>query len=171
MIIEHHGVLRTLCKTITAAPVGSVERQQHVDKLLLELDIHMRVEDDLFYPAASAASTLVAIAHAEHRQVSDQLAVFLRTAPEAPEYDGEWQAFVTTLDAHAAEEERDLLPPPVGLSDDELDDLGNRMLDRMDQLRQSAVEASRTSQGSHAAPVVAAPVPRPPSRPQPPPQP
>ena len=41
----------------------------------MELDIHMRIEDDLFYPAVSEASSLVAIAHAEHRQVWDQLAV------------------------------------------------------------------------------------------------
>ena len=42
----------------------------------------MRIEDELFYPAVQAASKLVAIAHAEHRQVFDQLAVVLRTPPE-----------------------------------------------------------------------------------------
>lgn len=143
VLIEHHNVLRALCKKITAAPAGAAEREQYVDELLVELDIHMRIEDDLFYPAVSAASKLVAVAHAEHRQVSDQLAVFLRTAPEATQYEGEWQAFVTTLDAHAEEEERDLFPPPVEMSEGELEDLGNRMLERMDHLRGSSVEKLR----------------------------
>lgn len=143
VLIEHHNVLRSLCKKITATPAETAQRQQHVDELLVELDIHMRIEDDLFYPAVSAASTLVAVAHAEHRQVSDQLAVFLRTAPEAPEYEGEWQAFVTTLDAHAAEEERDLFPPPVDISESELEDLGNRMVDQMTQLRGSSAHRLR----------------------------
>ncbi len=143
VLIAHHEVLRVLCKKITATPAAAAERQQHVDELLVELDIHMRIEDDLFYPAVSAAGTLVAIAHAEHRQVSDQLAVLLRTPPEAPEYEGEWQAFVATLDAHADEEERDLCPPPVELDDDALEDLGNRMLDRMDRLRHSPVQKLR----------------------------
>jgi len=104
---------------------------------MVELDIHMRIEDDLFYPAVAAAGPLVAVAHAEHRQVSDRLAAFLRTNPTDPAYEGEWQAFVTTLDAHAEEEERDLFPPPVDITAAELDGLGNRMLEQMDEVRNS----------------------------------
>ena len=106
----------------------------------MELDIHMRIEDDLFYPAMQAASTLVAIAHAEHRQVFDQLAVVLRTPTDAADYDDEWRAFVTVLDAHADEEERDLCPAPVQMSDDELNALGDAMRQRIDELRESTVE-------------------------------
>ncbi len=124
VLIEHHNVLRALCKDITGRPAGSAEREERVDDLLVELDIHMRVEDDLFYPAVAAAGPLVAVAHAEHRQVSDRLAGFLRTTPTDPAYEGQWQAFVTTLDAHAEEEERDLFPPPVEMTADELDGLG-----------------------------------------------
>ena len=137
VLIEHHNVLRALCKEITGTPAGSAEREERVNDLMVELDIHMRIEDDLFYPAVAAASTLVAVAHAEHRQVSDRLAAFLRTKPTDAAYEGEWQAFVTTLDAHAEEEERDLFPPPVEITADELDGLGNRMLEQMDEVRTS----------------------------------
>jgi len=137
VLIEHHNVLRALSKEITGTPAGSAEREERVDNLMVELDIHMRIEDDLFYPAVAAASTLVAVAHAEHRQVSDRLATFLRTNPTDPAYEGHWQAFVTTLDAHAEEEERDLFPPPVEMTADELDELGNRMLEQMDEVRNS----------------------------------
>jgi len=137
VLIEHHDVLRALCKDITGKPAGSAEREERVDDLLVELDIHMRIEDDLFYPAVAAASTLVAVAHAEHRQVSDRLAAFLRTNPTDPAYEGHWQAFVTTLDAHAEEEERDLFPPPVEITADHLDELGNRMLEQMHEIRNS----------------------------------
>ena len=138
VLIEHHAVLRALCKRTTATPASAPERQDRVDEVLVELDIHMRIEDDLFYPAVSAASKLVAVAHAEHRQVSDRLAQFLRTDPAAAEYEGAWQAFVTTLDAHAEEEERDLFPPPVEtMTEQDLEELGNQMLARMDELRAS----------------------------------
>lgn len=143
VLIDHHEVLRGLCKKITATPAAAPERQEHVDDLLRELDIHMRIEDDLFYPAVSAAAELVAIAHAEHRQVSDRLADFLRTDPTAPEYEGQWQAFVTTLDAHAEEEERDLFPPPVEMSARALDELGDAMLTRMEDLRSSSMKQLR----------------------------
>lgn len=123
VLFEHHKVLRGLCEKITALPPDTRDRQDALDELLIELDIHMRIEDDLFYPAVSEASTLVAIAHAEHRQVWDQLAVLLRTPPTAPQYEGEWRSFVTVLDAHASEEERDLCPPPIDLSAQMLDAL------------------------------------------------
>ncbi len=137
VLIEHHNVLRATCKDISGKPAGSAEREERVDDLMVELDIHMRIEDDLFYPAVAAASTLVAVAHAEHRQVSDRLAAFLGTNPTDHAYEGHWQAFVTTLDAHAEEEERDLFPPPVEMTADELDALGNRMLEQMDEIRNS----------------------------------
>ncbi|OBI12942.1 hemerythrin domain-containing protein [Mycobacterium sp. E2497] len=143
VLFEHHKVLRGFCKVITALPPDSGERQDALDELLIELDIHMRIEDDLFYPAVSEASALVAIAHAEHRQVWDQLAVLLRTPPTAPQYEDEWHSFVSVLDAHASEEERDLCPAPIDLSADMLETLGERMLERMDRLRRSTINTLR----------------------------
>ncbi len=143
VLIDHHVVLRALCKEVTATPAGTPERQDQVDAMMAELDIHMRIEDDLFYPAVAAASTLVAVAHAEHRQVSDRLASFLGVEPTSDEYEGAWQAFVTTLDAHAEEEERDLFPPPVEMTEPELEELGNRMLTRLEGLRASRLAQLR----------------------------
>jgi hypothetical protein len=145
VLFDHHNTLRGLCKKITAMPPTSTERRDTLDELLIELDIHMRIEDDLFYPAVQAASRLVAIAHAEHRQVFDQLTVVLRTPPEAPEYNDEWHSFVTVLDAHAAEEERDLCPPPVEMDEYELSVLGDQMKRRMAELRDSTIEKLHVS--------------------------
>ena len=143
VLFEHHKVLRGLCAGITAIPPETDERQDALDELLIELDIHMRIEDDLFYPAVAEASTLVAIAHAEHRQVWDQLAVLLRTPPAAAEYEEEWHSFVTVLDAHASEEERDLCPAPMDLSAEMLDALGTLMVERMARLRRSTLNRLR----------------------------
>jgi Hemerythrin HHE cation binding domain len=143
VLFEHHKVLRGLCEKITPIPPDTDERRDALDELLVELDIHMRIEDDLFYPAVSSATSLVAIVHAEHRQVWDQLAVLLRTPPTAPQYRDEWRSFVTVLDAHASEEERDLCPAPIELSDDMLDTLGSRMQERIAELRQSTIHKLR----------------------------
>jgi hypothetical protein len=144
VLFDHHNTLRGLCSKITAMPPTSPERRDTLDELLVELDIHMRIEDDLFYPAVqAAASKLVAISHAEHRQMIDQLTVVLRTPPQAPDYDDEWRAFVTVLDAHAGEEERDLCPPPVEIPEDELNVLGNRMSARIADLHASTFEKLR----------------------------
>ena len=119
---DHHTMLRGLGTRLKAAPVGSAERKEILDELLVEFDIHMRIEDDIYYPALAAASRLIAIAHAEHRQIYDALATALRTPVNSPDYEDEWNFFLTVLEAHADEEERDLIPPPapVALTEAEL---------------------------------------------------
>ena len=154
VLFDHHNAARAVQEDHGDAPTSD-ERQDSLDELLVELDIHMRIEDELFYPAVQAASKLVAIAHAEHRQVFDQLAVVLRTPPEAAGYQEEWESFVVVLEAHAAEEERDLCPPPVEMSDDELNTLGDKMRERMAELRDSTIEAPRQGSSLAAAHVLA----------------
>ncbi len=142
---EHHKVLKGLGRKVSETPVGTAERQAYLDEMLVELDIHFRVEDDLYYPALAAASRLIAIAHAEHRQVTDQLAVLLRTRPTDPNYEQEWESFKTVLEAHADEEERDMIPvpPPVQITDEELQVLGDKMAARIEQLRGSTMQKLR----------------------------
>ncbi|SOJ54651.1 hypothetical protein MSIMFB_02144 [Mycobacterium simulans] len=143
---EHHVVIKGLGRKVSEAPVNSEERHALFDEMLIELDIHFRIEDDLYYPALAAASDLIAVAHAEHRQVVDQLSVLLRTPQSAPGYEEEWNSFKTVLEAHADEEERDMIPapPPVRISDAELEELGNKMAARIDQLRGSTLYKLRT---------------------------
>ncbi|GBE65895.1 MULTISPECIES: hemerythrin domain-containing protein [Mycobacterium] len=142
---DHHKTLKGLVKKIYSTPATAPERQDYLDDLLVELDIHFRIEDDIYYPALAAASTLIAIAHAEHRQVIDQLSVLLRTPPSAPTYEDEWHSFATVLEAHADEEERDMIPvpPSVKISDAELVELGEKMAARIEELRESTAHRLR----------------------------
>lgn len=52
-------------------------------------------------------------------------------------------SFVTVLDAHASEEERDLCPAPIDLRADMLEALGDRMVERIARLRQSTINKLR----------------------------
>ncbi len=142
---DHHNVLKGLIRKVSSAPPAAPERQKYLDDLLVELDIHFRIEDDLYYPALSAASSLIAVAHAEHRQVSDQLSVLLRTPPTAPTYEDEWRSFATVLEAHADEEERDMIPVPssVQITEEQLTELGDKMATRIEDLRGSTAHKLR----------------------------
>ena len=143
---NHHVVIKGLGRKITDAPVNSEERHALFDDLLIELDIHFRIEDDLYYPALSAASKLIAVAHAEHRQVIDQLSVLLKTPQTASGYEDEWNSFKTVLEAHADEEERDMIPAPpqVKITDAEVEELGHEMQAQMEHYRGSALHKLRT---------------------------
>jgi hypothetical protein len=50
---DHHKVLKGLVKKVTLTPAAAPERQDYLDDLLVELDIHFRIEDDLYDPALS----------------------------------------------------------------------------------------------------------------------
>lgn len=143
---EHHVVIKGLGRKISDAPVNSEERHALFDDLLVELDIHFRIEDDLYYPALKDAGKLIAIAHAEHRQVVDQLSVLLKTPQSAPGYEDEWNSFKLVLEAHADEEERDMIPAPpeVEITDAEVEALGDKMTAKMRQYRGSALHRMRT---------------------------
>jgi hypothetical protein len=143
---DHHVVIKGLGRKISEAPVNSEERHALFDEMLIELDIHFRIEDDLYYPALGAAAKLIAVAHAEHRQVIDQLSVLLKTPQTAPGYEDEWNSFKTVLEAHADEEERDMIPAPpeVKITDAELEELGNKMNGKIEQYRGSALHKLRT---------------------------
>jgi hemerythrin HHE cation binding domain-containing protein len=143
---DHHVVIKGLGRKISDAPVNSEERHALFDEMLIELDIHFRIEDDLYYPALGAATKLIAVAHAEHRQVIDQLSVLLKTPQTAAGYEDEWNSFKTVLEAHADEEERDMIPAPpeVKITDTELEELGNKMNARIEQYRGSALHKLRT---------------------------
>lgn len=148
---DHHVVIKGLGRKISEAPVNSEERHALFDEMLVELDIHFRIEDDLYYPALGAATKLIAVAHAEHRQVIDQLSVLLKTPQTAPGYEDEWNSFKTVLEAHADEEERDMIPAPpeVKITETELEELGDKMAAKIDQYRGSALHKLRTK--GHAA--------------------
>ncbi len=59
---EHHIVIKGLGRKISEAPVNSEERHALFDEMLMELDIHFRIEDDLYYPALKDATKLIAVA-------------------------------------------------------------------------------------------------------------
>jgi hypothetical protein len=83
VLVEHHQVLRGLLRDLQATPDPDARRRLR-DRFLFELEVHVQIEDEIFYPAVADVSPLLSIAHAEHRQIDEQLATVLRTSPRAP---------------------------------------------------------------------------------------
>jgi hypothetical protein len=113
-----------------------------MEELVVELDIHIRIEEHFYYPAMTAASKAVAIPRTGHRQLFDQLVAILHTPPSVPTYENDWESFKTVIDAHVDEQECDLasLPAQEDIVGAELDALGNQMLACMQKLRDSKPE-------------------------------
>ncbi|MBA3618082.1 MAG: hemerythrin domain-containing protein [Acidothermales bacterium] len=138
MLIEHHDVLRGLLKQLEATTDDQgKKRQKLLDSLVSELGVHVRIEDELFYPAVEKVTPLLAISQAEHRAIDDQLAVVLRTDTGGPDFATEVKMLAATLDHHAGEEERVMFPQSHALGEAALESLGTQMEARKKQLERS----------------------------------
>ncbi len=140
VLIEHHDVLRGLLTQLeeTTDEQGK-ERKKLLDDLVSELGVHVRIEDELFYPAVEKVTQLLAISQAEHRAIDDQLAVVLRTDTGGPAFATEVKMLAATLHHHAGEEERLMFPQSHALGEEALEALGTQMEQRKRQLENSTV--------------------------------
>ena len=140
VLIEHHDVLRGLLTQLeeTTDEQGK-ERKKLLDDLVSELGVHVRIEDELFYPAVEKVTPLLAISQAEHRAIDDQLAVVLRTDTGGPDFATEVKMLAATLHHHAGEEERLMFPQSHALGEEALEALGTQMQQRKSQLENSRV--------------------------------
>jgi iron-sulfur cluster repair protein YtfE (RIC family) len=140
VLIEHHDVLRGLLTQLeeTTDEQGK-ERKKLLDDLVSELGVHVRIEDELFYPAVEKVTPLLAISQAEHRAIDDQLAVVLRTDTGGPDFATEVKMLAATLHHHAGEEERLMFPQSHALGEEALEALGTQMEQRKRQLENSTV--------------------------------
>jgi hypothetical protein len=144
VLIEDHNRLRGLLSQLKATTTDDSERRRELlDQLVAVLTVHVQIEDELFYPAIAEVSTLLGQSHAQHRQIDDQLAVVLRTDPASEDFAVELDMLASTLDHHAGEEEDLMFFQAQALGTARLAALGDRMVHRRQELRDSRLNAIR----------------------------
>lgn len=140
VLIEDHKVLRGLLTQLQATADGQdARRRELLNALVSELGIHVRIELELFYPAVHEVAPHLAVAHAEHRAIDDQLAVVLRTDTTGRDFLTEVEMLAATLEHHANEEESTMFLQAQALGEAALEALGVRMSARQEHLRHSAL--------------------------------
>ncbi|MDQ2802474.1 MAG: Rieske 2Fe-2S domain-containing protein [Pseudomonadota bacterium] len=137
VLFEHHQFLRRLFERIETTPRGDPERRDLMRTLASELEIHEHVEDKIFYPAVQPVSEDIPVAHAEHRQLADLLAMTLKLSTASPAFEEHLKALHAALDHHAGSEEGSLFPQAQRLGEERLRALGH--------ILETTLEDQRTS--------------------------
>jgi hypothetical protein len=138
VLIAHHDVLRGLLRDLAETTDAETDRRQRLrDDFLREIEIHAQIEDELFYPAVADVSPLLSIAHAEHRQIDDQVATVMQTPVDDPRFLTEVRMLESTLRHHTMEEEQRMFPQSRALGEDRLEELGRRLQERRGELARS----------------------------------
>ena len=137
------------------------EKQQVVEQICQELDVHARVEEELFYPAVARRAQEDEKAESSVKEANEEHALVKRLVSElkgaSARGDGQFDAKVKVLkdlvEHHVGEEEGTLMPRAKKLlSSEQLDELGASVESRKQELlaqpstqRQAQTRARRNS--------------------------
>ncbi len=83
VLIEHHDVLRELLKKLGATTdEQGATRRKLLDELVRELGVHVRIEDELFYPAVQEVTPLLARRQSTARSTTSSPSSCAPTPPD-----------------------------------------------------------------------------------------
>jgi iron-sulfur cluster repair protein YtfE (RIC family) len=120
----------------TTARAGKA-RQQLVDKLAEELEVHAKIEEEIFYPAmekVSGARSLVEEAREEHETMKSLLGEARGMARDSEALGAKLKELKDATLHHATEEEREMFREAKALGADRLERLGAELRARKEEL-------------------------------------
>lgn len=137
VLAEHHQLIRRMFETIEALPSHDPQRRDLMRTLASELEIHEHIEDHVFYPVMYHVSEDVEVAHSEHRQMADLLAITLKLNTGSADFEEHLKALHAAVDHHAGSEERSMFVHAQRLGERRLRELGQTLETMLEQQRTS----------------------------------
>jgi hemerythrin-like domain-containing protein len=148
---DHRKVKDLLSQLVNTTTRAEKTRRQLLDKIELELSVHTRLEEEIFYPAFRKAGNsdylkLYFEALEEHRAVEALVLPDLKkTEPGSENFSGRAKVLKELIEHHAEEEEKDMFKKArQSMSKEELAELGTRMSERKQELLKER-QASRAA--------------------------
>jgi iron-sulfur cluster repair protein YtfE (RIC family) len=127
-------------------PFGQFERARSSDRKLRivseirqELEVHTRIEEELFYPAYEEAAraegqAMVAEAHEEHNVVKRLLEELESLTPDDEAFEAKVTVLQESIEHHVKEEETEMFPDARKRLKDDVETLGDRIMEMKDRL-------------------------------------
>ena len=130
------GMLETIEGTTERAVKG---RDELFARLKEELDLHAKIEEEIFYPALEEAEETRDItleAYEEHRIVKLLLAELEAEAKDTEEWTAKFTVLKENIEHHVEEEEGEMFKKArQALSEEDIENLGNRLQEAKKQKR------------------------------------
>lgn len=148
---DHQKVKKLMAEIEKTTERGVKTREALFGKLLTELTIHERIEEQIFYPEVKEKATtkkleeLVTESYEEHHFVDTVKAEIQDTPFDAEEWAAKFKVMKESVEHHAFEEEEGKMFPKVrkAFSTAELEDMGTRMAELKQQLMENAPEEAK----------------------------
>jgi hemerythrin superfamily protein len=139
MLMADHKEVKALFKQFDKAE-SKQEKAELVAKICQELEVHMQIEEEIFYPAVKAAlkdHDLVPEGKVEHASVKDLIAQVKGVKPDGETYDARVKVMGELIEHHVKDEETEMFPKAKKTKLD-MDALGAKMAQRKEELTAQA---------------------------------
>lgn len=140
LLKEDHDKVRALFREFESAGENAHKQKQGiVERVFRELEVHTKIEEEIFYPAVKAkmgneGEELVAESLQEHHVVDVLMGEMQPLQPDNPEYEAKFTVLMENVEHHAEEEEKEMFPGAEKKLGAELESLGERMQRRKEEL-------------------------------------
>jgi hemerythrin-like domain-containing protein len=144
LLKKDHETVRELLKELEKTSSRSTKRRQELlERIALEVQVHAAIEEELFYPAfrrrgeTKNDEKLFFEAAEEHKLVHGALPEIQATDPESELFSARAKVLKDLIEHHAEEEEQELFPRARELmSREELQSLGVQLEERKMELQE-----------------------------------
>jgi hemerythrin superfamily protein len=115
------------------------QRRKLMEQIADDLKMHTQIEEEIFYPAVREVGTakaeeMIDEAFEEHHVVDLVLAELPQVDPEDERFEAKMTVLSELVEHHVEEEEKEMFKLAKRIGEDELDELGERMMERFEQL-------------------------------------
>jgi iron-sulfur cluster repair protein YtfE (RIC family) len=136
---DHDEVKKMLADLEDTTERAEKTRTEGLATLKHELEIHETIEEEIFYPALKEhpkTKDLALEGYEEHHVVDTIMGELEGVEPSDETWMAKFSVMKENLEHHISEEEDEMFPKVEQVFDDEeLEDLGNRMLERKEALQ------------------------------------
>ncbi|MGH7323797.1 MAG: hemerythrin domain-containing protein [Candidatus Rokuibacteriota bacterium] len=139
LLKKQHKNVKALFKKVENTEDARTRRQL-LGQIAMELQVHTKIEEEIFYPAVKELDTkqakeMVAEAFEEHHVVDLVLADLPNVNPADERFEAKMTVLSELVEHHAEEEEKEMFKTANRLGKDELNELGERMQARAEELQ------------------------------------
>jgi hypothetical protein len=136
LLRKDHREVKDLLKQ--AEDADTAKKQELFQQIKGELQVHETIEEEIFYPALKEhpkTKELALEAYEEHHVVDQVMSQLAELSPDDETWDAKFSVMEESLKHHINEEEREMFEQAQKVfSDEELEQLGEQMLQRKEQL-------------------------------------
>jgi hypothetical protein len=143
LLTTDHQKVKALFQEFEAAEAGE-EKRRLFGQIKMELKVHSKIEEEIFYPAVHEIDSEIASEAVEEHNVVDWiLAQMTRLSPDNEAYDAKFKTLRENVEHHMEEEETEMFAEARQALGSQLGELGALMMERKKKLMSQAEGRSR----------------------------